>query len=148
MMFLQFYSDIFKKNKIKPVSGIKCKGDTFMKTTSIVSKSGNKVNELQSKATPYIAAVSTGLGMGVTRNVGWAAGTSVGSLISTFLCIICVAGGGLYAVTGGISYAQSHADGDGPGQNKAIQKIVAGVALIAIGAVVKTIDFNGLLGIS
>lgn len=147
MMFLQFYSDIFKKNKIKPISGIKCKGDTFMKATSIVSKIGNKVNELQSKATPYIAAVSTGLAMGVTQNVGWAAGSSVASIISTVLCIICSVGGGINALTGGVAFAEAKSEGDGPALTKAKNQLAGGAALIAVGVAIKAIDISGLLGI-
>lgn len=147
MMFLQFYSDIFKKNKIKPISGIKCKGDTFMKATAIVSKIGNKVNELQSKATPYIAAVSTGIAMGATQNVGWAAGSSVASIISTVLCIICSASGGINALTGAIALGESKSEGDGPAQTKAKNQLVGGAAVVAVGVAIKAIDISGLLGI-
>ena len=115
-----------------------------MKATSIVSKIGNKVNELQSKATPYIAAVSTGLAMGVTQNVGWAA---VSSIISTVLCIVCSVGGGINALTGGVAFAEAKSEGDGPALTKAKNQLAGGAALIAVGVAIKAIDISGLLGI-
>lgn len=118
-----------------------------MKATSIVSKIGNKVNELQSKATPYIAPVSTGLTIGVTQNVGWAAGSSVASIISTVLCIICSASGGINALTGGIALGEAKSEGDGPAQTKAKNQLVGGVAVVAVGIAIKAIDISGLLGI-
>ena len=117
-----------------------------MKATSIVSKIGNKVNELQSKATPYIAAVSTGLAMGVTQNVGWAAGSSVSSIISTVLCIVCSVGG-INALTGGVAFAEAKSEGDGPALTKAKNQLAGGAALIAVGVAIKAIDISGLLGI-
>ena len=90
-----------------------------MKATSIVSKIGNKVNELQSKATPYIAAVSTGLAVG----------------------------GGINALTGGVAFAEAKSEGDGPALTKAKNQLAGGAALIAVGVAIKAIDISGLLGI-
>ena len=52
------------------------------------------------------------------------------------LGVLVLVPGLLFGVTGLISYASAHADGDGPAQNKATGKISAGLMLIVLSIVI------------
>ena len=59
--------------------------------------------------------------------------------------IIAIPGGVIYAIVGGIKYAMAHAEGEGPAMHKAINMIVAGIAIVAIAAVISTFPWTELL---
>ncbi len=61
------------------------------------------------------------------------------SLIETILKIICFIAGGLFALVGVIKFAISHANEDGPAQQKAIMMIATGAVLVALGAAIPSI---------
>ena len=57
-------------------------------------------------------------------------------IIRTILRAICMIVGSLFAVIGVIKFAISHANEDGPAQQKAIMMMATGILLVAIGLIV------------
>ncbi len=55
------------------------------------------------------------------------------NLIETILKIICFIAGAMFALVGIIKFAISHANDDGPAQQKAIMMMATGVVLVALG---------------
>lgn len=55
------------------------------------------------------------------------------NLIETILKIICFIAGAMFALVGIIKFAISHANEDGPAQQKAIMMMATGVVLVALG---------------
>ena len=63
---------------------------------------------------------------------------SVVKLVMRILEIICCIVGALFTIIGIVKYAISHANEDGPAQQKAIMMMATGVILVLLGAAVLT----------
>lgn len=59
--------------------------------------------------------------------------TEIASLIKTIVKAICYIVGALFAIVGIVKFAISHANEDGPAQQKAIMMIATGLLLVVLG---------------
>ena len=57
----------------------------------------------------------------------------IANLVKTIVKVICFIAGALFLIAGIVKYAISHANEDGPAQQKAIMMIATGAMLVALG---------------
>ena len=105
----------------------------------------------QSRILPWLPVIAYCLLMSSSvlcyATVGDAAGTArtvVTGFIVPLLRIIAIPAGAIYVVTGAVKYAQAHAEGEGPAMHKAINQIVAGIAVITIGVIIGSLPYEQL----
>ena len=108
---------MYKENKIM-ISKLKSR------STLILMKCSN----VTMMATPIVLAVTSANAAGAQDLM-----TEILKMVANLIIVL----GLIFAVMGVISYASAHSEGDGPGQNKAIGKIAAGIMLIALSAMLK-----------
>ena len=65
--------------------------------------------------------------------------SDMASIVKTILKAICMIVGSLFTVIGVIKFAISHANEDGPAQQKAIMMMATGILLVAIGLIVTSL---------
>ena len=65
--------------------------------------------------------------------------SDLASLIRTIVKVICLIVGALFSIVGIVKFAISHANEDGPAQQKAIMMIATGILLVVLGLALPTI---------
>ena len=93
------------------------------------------------------------LGAAALSTQVFAAGDEAKVLMETAISIIAVLvfiPAGIMTITGIVSYASAHSEGDGPGQKKAINMISAGIMLAALGIILTATKdtFSGIIATS
>lgn len=116
-----------------------------MKTDQLLKKANQIKTAIGWAALSCSIALMNGGAAFADQSAEGTANTVITSLVIPLLRIIAIPAGVIYIITGAVKYAQSHAEGEGPAMHKAINQIVAGIAIVAIAAILSSLPWNVLL---
>ena len=85
---------------------------------------------------PVFAAGNAGGGAGGDNHIQ---ASDIADLLETIVKAICYICGALYEIIGIVKFAISHANEDGPAQQKGIMMIATGILLVVIGTALSTL---------